>query len=56
MSLIETHAADGIVELKLARAPVNALNPALCDDLGSALSAAVESGAHEFYRVEYSAG
>lgn len=45
MSLIETHAADGIVELKLARAPVNALNPALCDDLRSALSAAVESGA-----------
>lgn len=45
MSLIETHAADGIVELKLARAPVNALNPALCTDLQSALSAAIEGGA-----------
>ncbi len=45
MTLIETHAADGIVELKLARAPVNALNPALCEDLRSALVSAVEGGA-----------
>lgn len=45
MSLIETRAADGIVELKLARAPVNALNPELCNALREALSAAVESGA-----------
>ncbi|HEY0504938.1 MAG TPA: enoyl-CoA hydratase/isomerase family protein [Lysobacter sp.] len=45
MSLIETHAADGIVELKLARPPVNALNPALCEDLRAALVAAVEGGA-----------
>lgn len=45
MSLVETHAADGIVELKLARAPVNALNPELCKDLRAALSAAIADGA-----------
>lgn len=45
MSLVETHSADGIVELRLARAPVNALNPALCDDLRTALAAAVDGGA-----------
>ncbi|GAA5076373.1 enoyl-CoA hydratase/isomerase family protein [Lysobacter panacisoli] len=45
MSLVETHAADGIVELKLARAPVNALNPALCGDLRTALAAAIAGGA-----------
>ena len=32
---------DGIVELKLARAPVNALDPGLCRDLRAALDAAV---------------
>jgi enoyl-CoA hydratase/carnithine racemase len=45
MSLIETTAADGIVELKLARAPVNALNPALCEDLIAALANAIDGGA-----------
>ena len=33
--------AGGIVELKLARPPVNALDPGLCRDLRSALNAAV---------------
>ncbi|MDR0182593.1 enoyl-CoA hydratase/isomerase family protein [Lysobacter arvi] len=45
MSLVELHAADGIVDIKLARAPVNALNPALCNDLRGALAQAVEDGA-----------
>lgn len=45
MSLIQTRAADGIVELQLARAPVNALNPELCNDLVTALRAAVADGA-----------
>jgi enoyl-CoA hydratase/carnithine racemase len=33
-------------ELKLARAPVNALNPSLCDALTAAINAAVAAGAH----------
>jgi len=33
-------------ELKLARAPVNALNPSLCDALAAAINAAVSAGAH----------
>ncbi|GAB2619478.1 enoyl-CoA hydratase/isomerase family protein [Lysobacter erysipheiresistens] len=42
MSLVEAVAHDGgIVELKLARPPVNALDPALCRDLRAALDAAV---------------
>ncbi len=45
MSLVETQRHGDIVEVKLARPPVNALNPALCHDLASALSAAVASGA-----------
>ena len=46
MSFVETHAFDGgIVEIKLARAPVNALDPALCTQLRQALRAAVDSGA-----------
>lgn len=45
MSLVETHSADGIVELRLARAPVNALNPQLCNDLVDALAKAVNDGA-----------
>jgi enoyl-CoA hydratase/carnithine racemase len=45
MSLVEIHSADGIVELKLARAPVNALNPQLCNDLRHALAGAIEGGA-----------
>ncbi|HEY5802549.1 MAG TPA: enoyl-CoA hydratase/isomerase family protein [Lysobacter sp.] len=45
MSLIEIHAADGIVELQLARAPVNALNPELCAELSAAIGTAVAQGA-----------
>ena len=45
MSLVERIAHGPIVELKLARAPVNALNPALCNDLREALAAAVRDGA-----------
>lgn len=45
MSLIETRAADGIVELKLTRAPVNALNPELCNALREALAQAIAGGA-----------
>ncbi|GAB3091234.1 enoyl-CoA hydratase/isomerase family protein [Lysobacter terrae] len=43
---IETlrHDAD-IVELRLARAPVNALDPALCAELQQAITAAVKQGA-----------
>lgn len=46
MSLVQTrrHDAD-IVELCLARAPVNALNPELCGDLHAALETAVNGGA-----------
>jgi enoyl-CoA hydratase/carnithine racemase len=45
MSLIEIRAADGIVELQLARAPVNALNPELCGELSAAIGTAVAQGA-----------
>jgi len=45
MPLVERIAHGPIVELKLARAPVNALNPALCNDLREALAAAVRDGA-----------
>lgn len=42
MSCVESvDHGEGIVELKLARAPVNALDPALCRDLRGALDAAV---------------
>ena len=46
MSLVERIAHGPIVELKLARAPVNALNPELCSDLRAALEEAVNGGAH----------
>lgn len=36
---------DGIVELRLNRPPVNALNPALVSELGQALGAAIDQGA-----------
>ena len=36
---------DAIVELRLARPPVNALDPALCGDLAAALHDAVDGGA-----------
>lgn len=46
MSLVQTRPHDaGIVELGLARAPVNALNPELCNDLRTALETAVSEGA-----------
>lgn len=46
MSLVQIHRHDaGIVELRLARAPVNALNPELCRDLCVALETALAAGA-----------
>ena len=45
MSCIEIHHHGDIVELKLARPPVNALNPALCRDLRNAIDTAVGAGA-----------
>lgn len=45
MSLIETLVHGDIAELRLARPPVNALNPALCADLTKALADAVAEGA-----------
>ena len=44
MSLIETIAHGHVTELRLARAPVNALNPALCNELVQALADAVANG------------
>lgn len=35
-----------IAEIRLARPPVNALNPDLCGDLRAALAAALDAGAH----------
>jgi enoyl-CoA hydratase/carnithine racemase len=45
MSLVERIPHGPIVELKLARAPVNALDPALCGDLRGALAQALADGA-----------
>lgn len=45
ISYVETIHHGDIVELKLARAPVNALDPTLCNDLRNALAAAIEAGA-----------
>ena len=48
MPLVETHphgATPGIVELRLARPPVNALNPALCEALTAAIEEALAGGA-----------
>jgi enoyl-CoA hydratase/carnithine racemase len=45
MSLVERIPHGPIVELKLARAPVNALDPALCGDLRTALADAISGGA-----------
>ena len=45
MSLIETLVHGHVVELRLARAPVNALNQQLCNDLAQALAAALANGA-----------
>ncbi|MDV3253919.1 MAG: enoyl-CoA hydratase/isomerase family protein [Lysobacter sp.] len=41
MSRVEVVTHGAIVELRLARAPVNALDPALCRDLRAAIDAAV---------------
>lgn len=47
MSLVEIiRHDDSIQELRLARAPVNALNPALCDALRGAVASTVAAGAH----------
>ena len=45
MSLVETLVHGHVTELRLARAPVNALNPELCNDLSNALAGAVANGA-----------
>ena len=45
MSLIETVVHGHVTELHLARAPVNALNPELCNGLTQALASAVANGA-----------
>lgn len=45
MSCVGTVAHGDIVELQLARGPVNALDPTLCDDLRQALASALASGA-----------
>ena len=46
MSLLERRAhPNGVVELALARAPVNALDPALCGQLAEAIRDAVANGA-----------
>ncbi len=45
MPLIQHLAIGPIHELQLARAPVNALNPALCGELSAAIANAVATGA-----------
>lgn len=45
MSLVETRTHGDIAELRLARAPVNALDPALCGALRESHAAAVAAGA-----------
>ena len=44
-ALVECNARDGVHELRLARPPVNALDPALCNALSAAIADAVASGA-----------
>jgi enoyl-CoA hydratase/carnithine racemase len=47
MSNLVRHVIHGSVhELNMARAPVNALNPALCTELRAAIDRAIEDGAH----------
>ncbi|MBT2746176.1 MULTISPECIES: enoyl-CoA hydratase/isomerase family protein [unclassified Lysobacter] len=46
MNCVETQTHGDIVEIKLARAPVNALNPALCNAAREAIEQAVLHGAH----------
>lgn len=45
MSLLETLVHGPVTELRLARAPVNALNPALCEALVQGVAGAVANGA-----------
>ena len=45
MSLVETLVHGHVTELRLARPPVNALNPELCGDLTASLAAALANGA-----------
>ncbi len=45
MSMIETRVHGFVHELRLARPPVNALDPALCGELAAAINAAVSNGA-----------
>jgi enoyl-CoA hydratase/carnithine racemase len=46
MTCIETIDHGHVRELRLARAPVNALNPALCGDLSAAIATALDDGVH----------
>ena len=46
MTCIETTDHGHVRELRLARAPVNALNPALCGDLSAAIATALDDGVH----------
>lgn len=45
MSLVETHAHGEIIELRLVRPPVNALDPGLCAGIRESLASAIGSGA-----------
>lgn len=45
MANVETRTHGDVTEIRLARAPVNALDPSLCDGLRDALAAAVAGGA-----------
>lgn len=45
MGLVELLDHDGIAEVRMARAPVNALSPAFCAELREALAQAVHQGA-----------
>lgn len=45
MSPVETSIHDGIAEIRLARLPVNAMNPALCEAVRREVDAAVAAGA-----------
>ena len=46
MTCVESIDHGRVRELRLARPPVNALNPALCTDLADAVAAAVSDGVH----------
>lgn len=45
MSFVQTVVHGHVSELRMARAPVNALNPELCNDLTQAIAAALANGA-----------